>query len=397
MTDVNAQFAAERAEQLAAQADRKQWLEDQVAAGQMRKNRGGSYTMTTGIDTGEVFYASGLPQTGLETLESGEAAFYGAGQPAWWSLGTRIPPLAKTTTEILTYAGLNFDVGIRPTPWLTQDGEWNALPDSFTTYSTDPYTKKETPFGTVGKTYVPLPPREAFGVLDEISGYMPVETAGLWKGGRQMFVTCRAPEDLVLDPSGIADKVRMYLQLNNSWSGESSLTGLLTPWRTVCKNTNRFAARDATGKISIRHTRNLRDRLEVARQALGLTRDYFAEFAAEETTLIGVPFRTAQVNALIDQVYGELPSDAKDAAKRADKKRRDAVHNWWEVEVDRVGPTAYAAEQAITAYVDHDRSYRSLDKRGLTPLAAEGEALLAGEGDARKHTAHRKLMMLVKK
>jgi len=389
---VNEQFAAERAAQLATVANRNEWLEAEAKAGRMRKNGNGTFTVLgDGWDRGETFNRNGLPEHGFEILENGETAFYGGGKPAWWSLGVPIPSAAKSTTAILNYAGLNFDVGLRPTPWITQDGEWSALPGSFTTYRTD-MNGHETPFGTVGKRYVPLPPRDAFGILDEISGYMPVETAGLWKGGSRMFVSCLAPEPVILDPQGIADEIRMYMQLNNSWAGESNLSADLTPWRTVCKNTNTFAIRDAKATFKIRHTRSAKDKIQEAKMALGLVENYTGKWSAEETALIQTPFADNQVDALIREVYGELDTDAGKRAVTLRAKLTDNVHNWWEVEAERVGKTAYAAENAITAVEDHERSYRNGGK--LTPLMAEGEALLAQAAEPIKHRAHSKLMML---
>lgn len=394
--NVNEQFAAERAEQLATLANRREWLESEAKAGRMTKNGNGTFTVQgNGWDRGETFNAQGLPEHGLEILEDGRVAFYGAGQPAWWNLGVPIPSAAKSTTAILNYAGLNFDVGLRPTPFPARDGEWQVVPNSFTTYRTDPATGHETPFGTVGKRYVPLPPREAFGILDEISEYMPVQTAGLWKGGTRMFVSCLAPEPVALDPEGINDQVEMYLNLSNSWAGESTLVADLSPWRRVCKNTNRFAIRDAKASFGIRHTKNAKAKIEEARKALGLVEDYAAKWAAEETQLINTPFHDNQVDALINQVYGEF--DAADAGARAVTLRGklvDQVHGWWEVEKIRAGSNAYAAEQAITGHEDHDRVYRSTEARGLTPLMAEGEALLATDTAATKSRAHARLMLI---
>jgi phage/plasmid-like protein (TIGR03299 family) len=392
--NVNDQFAAERAAQLATLANRREWLDSQVAAGEMRKNGNGTYTVLgTGWDRGETFNAMGLPETGLETLANGDKAFYGAGKPAWWSIGTPIPRLAKSTTEILGYAGLDFEVGIKPTPWIMQDGEITALDGSFTTYRID-MNGHETPFGTVGKRYVPLAPREAFGMLDEISDYLPVETAGMWKGGRRMFVSCKAPEPVTLDPSGIADKVDMYLNLTNSWAGESNVSADVSPWRRVCKNTNRFAIRDATATFQIRHTASMMDKIEEAKRALGLTEDYAAKWAAEETALINTPFAANQVDALINQVYGELAIDAGKRAVTLRGSLRDDVHKWWEVESERAGANAYAAENAITGHEDHGRNYRNGGT--LTPLAALGEAILAESAEPVKSKAHAKLMLITR-
>jgi phage/plasmid-like protein (TIGR03299 family) len=396
MVDVNEQFAAERADQLARAADRVGYLERETEAGRMRKNPNGSYTVLgDGWDRGEVFNTQGLPDHGLETLQDGSVAGYLNGQPAWWSLGTKIPSTAKTTTQILQFAGLDFEVGIKPTPYHFDDGRVGVSPGSFQTYVKPSERHMERVLGQVGKVFTPIQPRETFGMLDELTRYANVETAGLFKDYRRMFVTARLPEDLTIDPAGIADTIRQYVALFDAWDGSTNLSAHVEPWRVVCKNTSDFAIRDAVTSFKIRHTKTWADKAEEAKRVLGITKGYYEAFAKDATLLVQTPFAANQVDALIDQVYGEADSDLKGRALTMRTNLVDNVHKWWEVETERVGANAWAAVNAITGTADHDRNFRqSKASAKLTPLQALGEAVFTEANVEPKRRAHKALLQM---
>jgi hypothetical protein len=61
----------------------------------------------------------------------------------------------------------------------------------------------------------------------------------------------------------------------------------------------------------------------------------------------------------------------------------------------QVGRTAYAAERAVTDYLDHVAPRRELNK-GDGLAAARATAILEGSSDDVKTKAHQKLMLLVR-
>lgn len=392
--DVNAQFDAQRAQQIQTVNDRRAFLDGQVAKGEMRKNQNGTYTVLTGWDRGEVFNANGLPQAGLDTMANGETAFYSKDVPAWHGLGTVIPGGARTATEVLRYAGQDFDVALIETPhWNPVLSAWETVKDNFTSYRTD----TGHALGVVGKRWTPIQPRDAYGLLDELTEFMPAETAGTFDQGRRTFVTAKYPEDLILDPSGIADRIARYVSLINYYDGRGSLTATVSPWRIRCKNTQALNLRDADRKFAIRHTKNYASKVQAAKEALGLVNRYYEAFAEESTALIQTPATKNMVDDLIAAVWGEM--DEAEASKRGATmaaNRRASIMNIWDVEAERCGANAYALENAITGYVDHDRPKR-VGSKGLTPLMALGEAVLADTNAEPKIKAHKALMTLVKR
>ena len=395
--NVNDAFDAQRADQIRRAADRKDWMDGEVKAGTMRQNPNGTYTVLGGFDAGEVFQANGQPEHGLETLADGTVAAYLNGKPAWWSLGSKVPGNAKSTSAILRFAGLDFTVGIKPTPYHFEDGRVDVSPGSFQTFVKANDRHAERVLGQVGKVFTPVQPVQSFGLLDELTKFLPVETAGLFKDYRRMFVSARAPESSVIDPGGVEDEVINYVLLTDAWDGSTKLTARLTPWLVRCKNTHDLAVKGAKSSFAIRHTANWQDKAAEASRVLGLTREYYDAFTAEETALARTPFMDNQVDALIAQIWGEEDADASKRGKTLRQSRVDSVHKWWEIEKNRLGKTAYAAENAITGHVDHDRSWKlGKGEARKTPLMALGDAILSETTalSEPKREAHRKLMML---
>lgn len=392
--DVNAKFAETRLSQLKSAEARQNWLDTEVSAGRAQRLPGGRVKITQGWDAGEVFTEAGQPMTGLDTKANGETALYLKDEPAWHALGQVVPGGLTTASAVLEASGLNYTVGIRPTPFMLPDGDWVAVPDSFTTYRED----TNQPMGVVGKGYRPVQNLESYSILDELLNHgMVAESAGSFRQGRKTFVSARIPDDLVVDPDGVGDIIRQYLMISNSHDGSSAVTAVVTPWRPVCKNTERFAVRDSVTKFTIRHTKNAMSKVEEARKALRLTHEYYAEWAAEEETLIQTPFSANQVDALINQVWGELDKDATDRAKRNHETRRSQLHVLYSLESERVGQNAYAAERAVTAQVDHFTNLRPRNDLKGRPMAALGQAILEESQDDVKTTAHSKLMLLARR
>jgi len=211
-------------------------------------------------------------------------------------------------------------------------------------------------------------------------------------------VTTEIPEASIVDPGGLNDHIRQYLALLNSHDGKTPFIGLRTPWRIACGNTHRFALRnELNAKISIRHTKNAKNKIDEARRVLGLTLEYYAELAQEETELVHTPVTNDDVESLIKEIYAvKLGTDGK-PSKRGETlsaARTEKIRELFEFEAGRVGRNAYALENAVTGYVDH---YADLRPRGALKgnrLAALGNAIMSEDNDKVKNHAHRALLTL---
>jgi phage/plasmid-like protein (TIGR03299 family) len=425
-TDVNAAFAAEKVAQMereydvqsgnAANRNRETRLSDlrqRVADGSMseRQNPNGSITFTalTGWDRNETWnVAAGVALNenvvieanhGLDKNEKGDVSLYlnGNNGPAWHAFGNVIPGGLTETVPVLKAGGIYFDVEKLPDTYINPiTGKTEIMPGAFKTHRMD----TGVALGRVGEIYTPVQNADAYDMLAELIGLgMVCESAGSMDGGSKVFVTAEIPEPLVIDPNGVADQIRQFLAIMNSHDGKGQVMGVVTPWRVVCGNTHRFAVRDAVAKFKIRHTKNAMNKMAQAREALAHTVDYFKSFAAEETILLQTDFGHDALDELIREVWELKPGKNGEVSKRATTiatNRTETVHELFEIEAARVGRNAFAAENAITGFVDH---FAELRPRGVLKgnrLAALGDAILNETNDEPKIRAHEKLMMRVR-
>jgi phage/plasmid-like protein (TIGR03299 family) len=406
--DVNQAFADERVQQIASAyqardaaaerfSQRAAQFDARIADGKMRDNGNGTFTVTDpgSWDDGEVFRMVRptpesipliLPQTGLDTLEDGRSALY-TSTPSWHAT-EGIGLIEGGTTEIgtvLQKGGIDFLVMQEPVNGAVS-GE---VPGAFINYRSD----TKAPLGVVGKIYTPWQPRQQLGFLQELAERydIPFESAGSMNGGKQVFVSMKVPESIGIDVEGINDEVQLFFAAINSNDGEGKGRVVATPWRPVCGNTNRFALRDAVTSWGWRHTKAMPDRIAEAQRQLGLVFAYGENFQKEETQLARTEVTLGQVEQLVAQIWESLPADATDRQRRTHEARLDKVFERFALETTRVGRTAYAAENAVTGYLDHDASRKA---KPVNMAAARATASMLGADDDKKAKAHKLLLTL---
>lgn len=418
--DVNAEFRQSKMDQIRGALDGAQNARDRaerfrdkvakdVASGAMTDLGNGLYRVNQGWDAGETLrLRTDLPTLdldqiesaitgahGLDTLSDGRTALYVAGEPAWHSFGTHFTEPLTSVSAVLGASGLDFTVGLTPQGGINPvTQEFEEVPGLFHTRRMD----TGAVLGAVGKIYTPLQNAEAFEFMEGLfhgHDFRPV-SAGSFRDGKRVFITAELPDEMIVDPSGFADHIRQFVVILNSHDGSSPVTAITTPWRVVCANTERFAMKDAVHKWTIRHTKNAKNKLAAAARTLDLTTAYYHEWQEQESALVRDPFHENEINALVDAIWGEAPdTNADETSKRAvtlDADRRDKVMDVFRMERERVGSNAYAAERAITGYVDH---YANLRPRGALKgnrLGALAQGIMEETMDEPKHKAHKVLM-----
>lgn len=416
MRDVNAEFAQSKVSQINAADDKRAKLNEMIKSYAVTDLGNGLYRINNGWDRGEVLRMD-LAKTGdqikgqhgLDLLADGATALY-LDSPAWHETGTVIRGGSSSLQTVLTTAGLDWKTLLRKVRFLPNQADdasddtsaspmSGILPDRYVTMRSDTHA----PLGVVGSRYTPIHNANAFGFMEDLFGdnLMVASSAGSFMGGSRVFISAEMPEGMFVDPGGVNDYLRMFLVVSTSHDGSTPSAAVATPFRPVCGNTERLALANARTKWVIRHTSRWADRLEEAKRSLSLTTTYMDAWVEEQTDLLHTPFHANQIDALCDQVWGaakDLPENAEKGAKRAatmNAARRDAVRAIFAEEVERVGANAYAAERAITGYVDEFADLRPT-RAGLkgNRLAALGEAILTESLEKPKATAHKALMML---
>lgn len=397
MTDVNEQFALQRAGQLDAAENKAAWAEGEVAAGRLRNLGNGRFSVTEGYDRGEIITINSkgelLAQHGLD-MTTGKAAIYSR-SPMWHQLAEPIPEGVSDIDTVLDLAGLNYRVEKRPVIYRNPvTGLMEPQEGAFHTHRLD--TGKA--LGIVGNVFEPLQNREGFEFLEALVGKFGViwESAGALRDGARTFVAMRLPEAIVIDRGGVADEIIPFVVALNSHDGTGKFECIVTPWRPICGNTERFAVRDAVVRWGARHTMDVRNKVSEAQYTLAKTVRYFEQFAAEEELLAQQEFKQAELEKLVNEVWKEIDEDSSQRAITMRKKLLATLEPMHAANVATLGETAYAAERTITEWADWKRnvSPRSESLRGDN-LAARATAVLEDTAGDFKSRAHRQLMLRV--
>ncbi|HEV7205669.1 MAG TPA: DUF932 domain-containing protein [Jatrophihabitans sp.] len=338
----------------------------------------------------------------LEQHPDGSTAFVaGHNQDAWHRLGT-VLPAGLTAHDVMTYAHLGgWDVRKREiqTSLIGTDGVTSTVIDSkYVTVRTNPVTGIEEIIGQatghagiVGETYTPFQNEALVEYLqtmtDESGAFL--DTAGSMRGGADVFVTMKLPNTMLV---GGVDVLDVNIAILNNHTGNRAITGLITPTRIVCANTQRAALANAKASFKIRHTETAADRVQQARDQLGLTWKYLAEFETQAERMINEALSEAEFRRVCDEIWKQPTETATGRSKTLAGNRTQALDQLF-LDADtnaNIRGTRWAGYQAITEYLDHtapvngktagdkavNRALRSIDG-SVVDLKERAFALLA--------------------
>jgi phage/plasmid-like protein (TIGR03299 family) len=320
----------------------------------------------------------------LET-QNGVASFASFREPAWHGLGTVFTE-EKNTAEMLAAANLN---------------NWNVrleeleIPNHLTSDKSYQYVVRTNPtdstqtdvLGVVGERYVPVQNEELFAFGDNIlDGGGRWETAGSIRGGRVVFGSLALERETVLDPSGVADKVKTYLLINTSHDGSIAIQASITPVRVVCANTLNLALGNIKRKkgsvkqsFKIRHTQTAEGKIAVAREALGLANAYMDEFDKLAHAMIQKEITAQDFNNIILAAYPKPEKDSKGSIKKWETKV-DVINDIYTGEFNgMIANTAWGALNALTERLDWHRSARGGSNESLLAAASGFDATITAE------------------
>ena len=321
----------------------------------------------------------------LET-QNGKTSFASFREPAWHGLGTVFTE-EKNTAEMLEAANLNgWNVRLEEMEipsHLTSDKEYQYV------VRTNPTDNSQTDvLGVVGERYHVLQNEDLFSFGDlMLDGGGRWETAGSIRGGRVVFGSLALERETILDPNGVADKVKTYLLINTSHDGSIAIQASITPVRVVCANTLNLALNSIRGKkksgikqsFKIRHTQTANGKVQVAREALGLANAYMDEFDLMAKAMIEQEISAKQFNDVLLMAYPKPDKDAKGAIKKWEKKI-DLLNDIYTGEFNgTIANTAWGAFNALTERLDWHRNARGGNNESILAAASGFDATINAE------------------
>jgi phage/plasmid-like protein (TIGR03299 family) len=291
-------------------------------------------------------------------MTTGKASMFSSrGMVPWHGLGTVISEDAATSADAIKYAGL--DYSLFKTPLWTVDGDGNKVdvPENFAVVRGD----TSGVLGVVGKNYKIFQNSEAFEFFDSVVGdkLAIYETAGALHDGRIVWVLAKLPSELRVGKT--EDVTNAYIMLATSHDGSMSVTMTPTLVRVVCNNTFTLAIRGfsiQTG-IKMRHTKNMSTKIDIARERLGIVNKQVTDYSEQMNALANRKINKTELKSYIESLFPD--NDTAKNNTRTENMRDQIYENWAETEFAQIEGTAWAAFNAVTKFVDHQRSTKGSD------------------------------------
>jgi phage/plasmid-like protein (TIGR03299 family) len=285
---------------------------------------------------------------------------------AWHRCGTAVGH--DMTAQEALEAGHLANWNVRKVPLWAELGEGLGtaeVPSRYGVVFDNPVTGKVQPMpATVGERYEHAQ-NEALAVFGEAMvdelGQSNWQTAGSLRGYTQVFLTMFLPSTMELMTRSGVDVTRFYFALLNSHDGSTAITGLITPVRIVCANTQSAAISSAVSSFKIRHTANWADALQEARRAIGLAFKYEEAFEAEVQRLYAMEMSNNEAMATAEKLVKLGDAEPGTRAYTMRSNTADALFDLFTTSdtiAGSIGGTRWGFYNAVTEYVDHYQGVR---------------------------------------
>lgn len=211
--------------------------------------------------------------------------------------------------------------------------------------------------GIVSNQYHILQNREAFDFVNELPlhGDFKFESAGVFRGGRSVWVMGKLPEVDIL-----GDTVSNNIVFVNSHDGSTGVKVMMTPVRIICSNMLNIATRRAERIWKAKHTRNIFSRLDEARYTLSLANNYINALSEEANELAAISVTDAQIEAIFEKMFPiDYDKDTKRKINNVILFKNNFFSCYNEKDIKKFKGTAWGAINAMADLIDHKLPVRS--------------------------------------
>jgi phage/plasmid-like protein (TIGR03299 family) len=230
------------------------------------------------------------------------------------------------------------------------------------------------PLGYVSDRYQIVQPREILEWFDRyiaVDDRFKLDVAGSLKNGEIIWATATFNGDMKVG----GDNHKARLLMTTTFDGTGSTINKGTMIRAVCNNTIDMALADKSATIRTRHNTKF-DAAKVGRELAAIAKG-FEQYKAIGDAMADVEMSKEQVSSFFKRIL-DVPFDAKRDDISARKSNQfGALNNAYRTSV-REGAadgSVWAALQALTRYVDHDRTSGSDESRCLSSQFGSGAQL----------------------
>jgi len=287
-------------------------------------------------------------------------AFRGSRDDIWHRLGTEMAP-DMSLDAWAKAAGINWQAVMVPAYRDLRGNEFQHLTNGglILTDNVKHCVRNDNgaPLGVATDGYVAHQPRDLLELLHryiEQDKRFQMDVAGSLRGGKIIWATATYNGGMTVG----GDKHVMRLLMTTTFDGSGATIGKATATRTVCKNTLNAALADNRATIRIKH--NTKFNADRAAADLAAIAQGFDQYKAMGDAMAAIEASKADISNLFKAVL-EIPFDAKqDDLSTRKQNQFAALQAAYRATVAEGTPsgTAWAALNAVTRYVDHDRSTR---------------------------------------
>ena len=281
----------------------------------------------------------------LDVNEDGSYSYAGA-WPAWHREG-KVLGHTFTAEEALEAAQINWLV--EKVPLFTQDGQ--AVDRCVTVRMDKQVGDPDRILGVVGPAFEPVQNADAFVFFDSVCGPDKAiyDSVGALSHGQKVFVVAKLPKEFFVKE----DRFEEYVTLLNGHTGLTAVSIFLTSVRVVCANTLAQALRGTETRVTLRHTRNVHQRMiDAPALLLGLVDHKFRETQELFNQLVARPISHPLFQQYVEEVF---PTPAEKPGKRT-RMHRESVTMLLDHETNTtpgIRHSWYSAFQSCVEYVDH--------------------------------------------
>jgi phage/plasmid-like protein (TIGR03299 family) len=294
-------------------------------------------------------------------------------EPAWHQLGQVFDHEVTDSAEMLRLAGLN-DWNIREMPVAVTALDSDEVQDVDFVVPAKAVVatigNREVVLGIAGDRYQIVQNEDAFSFLQSLHDGARWETAGAIREGRVVFGSMAFERNVVLDPTGVADKVESYLLVHTSHDGSTGIAGGVTPVRVVCQNTLNVALGNIKQTFKMRHTTNVAKRMEAEAALWRQAHTYMDAFEVEAQALFATAVTDKQYFGIVETLLPKPEKDVKGSVKKWDTQMEKFSQAWKGQPNEGIRGTAWGVFNALTEANQWGRNMRQGDKGAENYFAA---------------------------
>jgi len=205
--------------------------------------------------------------------------------------------------------------------------------------------------GIVSDRYQIVQNYEAFDFVNELplEGDFKFESAGIFRGGKSMWIMGSLPEVNIL-----GDDISNNVVFVNSHDGSSGVKVMMTPIRLICSNMINLATKEADRIWAAKHTSGISHKIDEARYTLSLADKYMEKLEEEANRFTEIKLADSEIEAIIDKMFPvnyDVDSSRKINNIIAFKNNFFACYN--EEDIKKFKGNAWGAINAMADLIDH--------------------------------------------